>query len=242
MDLQHAVQALKELGFTELEAVIYAHLVTHGPSSGYAVAQQSGLARANVYAALVRLERSGMVTREETSRHTAYRAVSVAHLKHTLLTKTKNALERLDKELLEPTASAPATMARSGYEQMLAAASALIQGAQEELTIGFFPSELFALKSSLEGAKNRRIGCDFICLKCSAEACAGCPPGTRTLHPRSNSGSHWLLCVRDRQEVLAANIGTPQTHTVVTTMLPLVEAVYGLMTSSAEAAPGTSAG
>ena len=54
-------EALRELGFTEMEADVYMALLQVAPATGYRLAQQVGKAVANVYKALESLQNKGAV-------------------------------------------------------------------------------------------------------------------------------------------------------------------------------------
>src|SRR4051812_29890401 len=56
-----SAQALQDLGFTGLEAEVYAALLEHSPVTAYRVAQQVGKAAANVYKAVESLRSKGAV-------------------------------------------------------------------------------------------------------------------------------------------------------------------------------------
>lgn len=56
MDL---ITALKKIGFTQQEAVIYIELCHHHEMTGYEAAKQSGISRSNAYAALSNLVEKG---------------------------------------------------------------------------------------------------------------------------------------------------------------------------------------
>jgi sugar-specific transcriptional regulator TrmB len=57
----HAVDALTDLGFTEIEARVYCFLLQEGSASGYRVAQGIGKATANTYKAIEDLAARGVV-------------------------------------------------------------------------------------------------------------------------------------------------------------------------------------
>lgn len=59
------VASLVSLGFTELEATVYAHLVAEGEATGYRIAQATGKPVANTYKAIESLERKGAVLVED---------------------------------------------------------------------------------------------------------------------------------------------------------------------------------
>jgi sugar-specific transcriptional regulator TrmB len=56
---------LTPFGFTPTESRLYEVLITHGPGTGYALAQAAGLARANAYSALEGLVAKGAARMEE---------------------------------------------------------------------------------------------------------------------------------------------------------------------------------
>lgn len=58
---------LQRFGFTPTESRVYQTLLNIGPSTGYAVARELGIARANVYQALESLTRRGAARRAATT-------------------------------------------------------------------------------------------------------------------------------------------------------------------------------
>ncbi len=59
------IAPLVALGFTELEARVYAYLVASGSATGYRIAQETGKPVANTYKAIESLERKGAVLVED---------------------------------------------------------------------------------------------------------------------------------------------------------------------------------
>ena len=59
------IAPLVALGFTDLEATVYAHLVTQGEATGYRIAQETGKPVANTYKAIESLERKGAALVED---------------------------------------------------------------------------------------------------------------------------------------------------------------------------------
>lgn len=64
--LRDAVQPLALLGFTELEATVYAWLVQHSPATGYGISRAIGKPIANTYKAIEALQRKGAVLVDDT--------------------------------------------------------------------------------------------------------------------------------------------------------------------------------
>src|SRR5580658_1612581 len=59
------VHSLADLGFTNLEAEIYAFLLQESPATGYRIAQAIGKPAANTYKAIQTLEQKGAVIVED---------------------------------------------------------------------------------------------------------------------------------------------------------------------------------
>jgi sugar-specific transcriptional regulator TrmB len=89
---------LTPFGFTPTESLVYQALLKLGPATGYAVARQARLARANAYQAL-----EGLVTRSAATRAAGrpaiYRATDPPSLLTQLAASQGEALERLAQAL-----------------------------------------------------------------------------------------------------------------------------------------------
>jgi sugar-specific transcriptional regulator TrmB len=91
---------LTPFGFTPTESLAYATLLRLGPSTGYAVARGSRLARANAYAALEGLVSRGAAARPPgVGRPTLYRPTDPQALLAHLATLQGEALDRLARAL-----------------------------------------------------------------------------------------------------------------------------------------------
>lgn len=105
---------LTPFGFTPTESRVYQGLLKLGPSTGYAVAREAHLARANAYQALEGLVTRGAATRN-AGRPTTYRAVDPPGLLAHLAAQQGEALDRLERALHGATAPAdPLTREVSG--------------------------------------------------------------------------------------------------------------------------------
>src|SRR6185503_2318441 len=91
---------LTPFGFTPTESLVYATLLRLGPTTGYAVALASRLARANVYGALEGLVTRGAATRvSPATRPVRYRPTDPQALLAHLATLQGEALDRLSRAL-----------------------------------------------------------------------------------------------------------------------------------------------
>lgn len=93
---------LTPFGFTPTESLVYQALLKLGPSTGYAVAREGRLARANAYSALEGLVVRGAATRAE-GRPARYRSVDPAALLVQLAASQGEALEKLAQALRRAT-------------------------------------------------------------------------------------------------------------------------------------------
>jgi len=91
---------LTPFGFTPTESLVYGALLRLGPSTGYAVARGTRLARANAYSALEGLVTRGAATRTPPSvRPARYRPIDPHALLAQLAALQGEALDRLGREL-----------------------------------------------------------------------------------------------------------------------------------------------
>ena len=89
---------LTPFGFTPTESLVYQALLKLGPATGYAVAREARLARANAYGALEGLVARGAATRA-TGRPAVYRCVEPTALLAQLAAAQGAALDRLAQAL-----------------------------------------------------------------------------------------------------------------------------------------------
>lgn len=89
---------LTPFGFTPTEGLIYEVLLTSGPGTGYTIAREAGLARANVYAALEGLVTKG-AARVENGRPRRFRPEPPSTLLARLTDRQGEAIDRLSSAL-----------------------------------------------------------------------------------------------------------------------------------------------
>jgi len=152
------IASLIALGFTDLEARVYAHLVTDGPGTGYRIASNTGKPVANTYKAIESLERKGAVLVEDGATRIV-RAVEPERVLEALAKvhegerkKAKSALKKAAKVHEDGRAYVVASEEQAVLRarQMLAEATvvALVRGSAENL---------LALKGELSDAETRGV-------------------------------------------------------------------------------------
>ena len=100
---------LTPFGFTPTESLIYEVLLTSGPGTGYTIAREAGLARANVYAALEGLVSKG-AARVEEGRPRRFRPEPPSTLLARLTDRQGEAIDRLSMSLAALAAPTTATL------------------------------------------------------------------------------------------------------------------------------------
>jgi sugar-specific transcriptional regulator TrmB len=155
---ENGIQSLVELGFTRLEADIYAFLLGASPATGYRISQVIGKPAANVYNALQSLEKKGAVLVEETTARRC-RAVPVEELSarmHRRFLDTKTALETAFSGSDPAQGDNRIYPLRSG-EQVFEKCRRMLDAAREVVLVDAFPGALDALKGEIEKAASRRV-------------------------------------------------------------------------------------
>lgn len=100
---------LTPFGYTPTESLIYEVLLTSGPGTGYTIAREAGLARANVYAALEGLVTKG-AARVEDGRPRRFRPEPPSTLLARLADRQGEAIDRLSSALATLAVPATATL------------------------------------------------------------------------------------------------------------------------------------
>ncbi len=152
------VQALVDIGFTALEAKIYAFLVSEPAVTGYRVAQAIGKPAANAYKALESLERKGaLLVDQGDSRR--FRAVPpdelLRGLKRQFLARHDDAAELLAK-LAPPPADDRLYQLRS-RKQVLERCRAMLGRCDQVAVADMFPPIVAELRTDLEQAARRGV-------------------------------------------------------------------------------------
>lgn len=151
-------QPLMALGFTALEAEIYAGLLEESPVTGYRIAQTLGKPAPNVYKAIESLEGKGAVMVDE-GRSRLCRPVPpeelLNHLERRFRDTRKNAEELLSR-IHEPKRDDRVYTLRS-RDQVLERARTMLSCARDVAIVDGFPAMLEVLRPDLEGAAARGV-------------------------------------------------------------------------------------
>jgi sugar-specific transcriptional regulator TrmB len=232
-----AVQILKELGFTELEADIYVFLLGQpAAATGYRIAQGIGKAAANTYQAIETLRKKGAVIAAEGESR-ACRAVPMTEL-----------LNRLESDFMKRRAEATRLLADLGgtsndlgvyrlrsREQILERARSMLLRCREVAICTVFPQPLSALRPEIEAAARRGV-----MIAVTAYEPTEIPGVDIVIDPGREKvlrrwPGQWLNIVIDGTEHLLALLGTDDNavHEATWTANPYLSWVYHSAVSTA---------
>jgi len=153
-----AISALSDLGFTALEAEIYAFLVREAPATGYRVAQALGKAAANVYKAIESLERKGALLVDDAEARLC-RPVPIGELLARLERRFQEQRARAERAVdAISTDSGDDRVYRLGSkDQVVERARAMIDSATHVVLVDVFPSLFPHVADALQSAAARGV-------------------------------------------------------------------------------------
>ncbi|GEM_PF-341889 len=206
-----AVDALRSLGFADLEARVYLHLLRAGPDTAYATAKAIGKPVANCYKSVEALERKGAVEVEEGEPRIV-RATGPGELTSRLRKVSERRLGEAERELsrLDAAAGDDRVYQLRSAQQTVERARQLVAGAERTIVFDAFPSVAQALAPALTEAASRGVA--VVGIVYEAVDAAGCELIEHTegaLVTELIEGEHLLLCA-DASSALLALLHRPR--------------------------------
>jgi HTH-type transcriptional regulator, sugar sensing transcriptional regulator len=217
--------ALVSLGLSEYEARAYVALARHGPLNGYEVAKHSGVPRANVYAALERLERRRIVVAVLEGDATRYSARPQAEFIKRLRREHELAFDRATAALavLKPAQSDATVINIRGYETAIKHAGDAIAAGKDHLLLAVHPPEARALAEVVENADERGVDITTLCMSACETECGACRGRLYRYRVTDLEAAHWLLVVADATRVVATEIQGSEATAVETSQKLIAE-------------------
>ena len=183
------IAPLVALGFTDLEATVYAHLVAQGPATGYRIAQETGKPVANTYKAIESLERKGAALVEDGATRVV-RAVAPERVLDALARGHEIERKRAAKGLKKAFRSEEdgRTYAVASEEQALARARQMLAEATGVALVRGTAAMRAALAEELSDAEGRgvdvaRLDGEGLTVAVDAHQCLVAPEGIWTRNP-----------------------------------------------------------
>lgn len=205
MEAVDPIRSLTDLGFTQLEAEIYAFLLQESPATGYRVAQALGKPAANTYKAIESLAGKGAVLVEEGSNRQC-RAVPAEELLGRLERGFKERRARASEALasLRPAAEDDRVYQLRSLEQVLERGRAMLARAREIVMADFFPAAVEALRPDLEAAAARGLKVAVQVYQPAEVEGARVVTFPRGLELMDAFSGQWIILVVDGAEYLLA--------------------------------------
>ncbi|MFH2035767.1 MAG: helix-turn-helix domain-containing protein [Candidatus Zixiibacteriota bacterium] len=149
---------LIELGFTNLEALIYIFLLENSPATGYGIAKGIGKPAANTYKAIESLHsKGGIIIEDSTTRRC--RAVTadelLDNLQHRFMSLKDSARSELKK--YKPSPGDKRIYQLQSTEQVLSRYRKMIERASRVAIFDFFPFAVKQLKKEISAAAKRGV-------------------------------------------------------------------------------------
>ena len=208
----HSVPPLVSLGFTALEAEIYAWLLEEAPVTGYRIAQAIGKPAPNVYKAIETLEAKGGVMVDE-GRSRLCRPVPpeelLNHLERRFRVHRKDAEQHLARLHRSQTDDRVYTL-RSA-DQVLERARTMLSCVREVAIVDAFPGMVETLRADLEAAAARGVAVGVIAYAPVDLAGVETVVSPRGESVRARWSGDWINVVIDGSEHLVALLGPAET-------------------------------
>ncbi len=155
---QRGVEALTELGFTGLEAEVYAVLVEIAPVTAYRVANVLGKAAANVYKAVESLAQKGAVLVDDGASR-LLRAVPPSELLARVEREQRRAREQAERALerLRRPEADDRVYRLETREQVMERAETMLRDARQLACVDAFPEPLAELRGAIDEAVGRKV-------------------------------------------------------------------------------------
>ena len=232
MDDNGVLSDLQALGLSTLGSRVYLSLLEQGEwVSGYEIAKNLSVARANVYDALRFLVRAGFAQNRTSSSGEQYRAVAFQHVAALKVNDLDERIARLQRWLPQ-IQHQPMVLQASGWEAFREQVAMVLQEAKTEIQVGTSVEPVRHLEDILGPQVKTPAPIEFGCWQ-------GCPPSTGCGVCRAplKSLAAWTvdpacLLVIDNH-IAAGSWGSTTNPTVlVTDFPPIVAGWRALITSS----------
>jgi len=152
------LQPLVELGFTNLEAKVYAYLTAHSPATGYKISKGIGKQVANAYKAIESLHNKGAILIDDSTTRLC-RAVKVEELTDNLKHRVDTLSDRAKTEINKLTGSPSDNRIYQLQtpEQVFARYRNLLSNSQRVIMLDLFPVAVEILRENILEASGRGV-------------------------------------------------------------------------------------
>ena len=199
---------LVELGFTELEALIYCYLIENSPATPYRVAQAIGRPVANTYKAVESLFQKGLIMIDDTKSRLC-QAVPSTEILGRVKRSFMDSYEKADKALsgLRPSAATERIFSLVTKEQVFEKCRDLVDRSRSIVLVDAFPEVAKDLKPWLESAARRNVRVIMQAYEPTVMKGVKIVQFSSAVKMLERWSGNWLIVVVDGSEYLSAYIG-----------------------------------
>jgi hypothetical protein len=204
------VRALRASGMSLYEARIYLGLLRHGPQNGNELSRSARVPSSKVYSVLGTLADEGIVHAIRSGGATRFSAIAPGELVARLRRRYNEPLDLLAERL--PQVAAPpepsGVLAIAGREAVLQGCRALVEQAEDEVSVSLWAAELDELAAPFAAAHGRGVRVYGMLYGAGEEAAL---PGSWLAHSYQDIVGHrihgrMLTLVTDRAEAIVAHL------------------------------------
>jgi hypothetical protein len=207
---KEVLEHLQALGFSEYEGRAYVTLLQRGPLTGYQLAKESGIPRPNIYPVLGRLQQRGAVEAIEVKDGLRYSALPSDEMLSQLSRNVEAHLNRARLGLSEIISKEPHAGEYlwniQGYESVMTRSKAVMEGAQQQLSVGVWSQESRQLSASLSRAQARGVEPTVMCIQGCPQECGACRGRIYRYPLAFDASTRWLVVVADDREILVGQV------------------------------------
>jgi len=226
------LDVVKNLGFTEYEAKAYLALLSESPSTGYAVAKNSGVPRSKIYEVLESLTARGdvLVSPGEPPLYSALPAKDLIAMRKSRAEENFLAAER-SLERFEKTAGDRENIWNiTGYDAIIHKVNECIMSAKKRILIEIWSEDFAMIESSLKAASNRGVNISIVSYGEINAEYANVYLHDMSEEITSEYGGRWIIFSADDSQVVAGAVSLGSESRVAWTqhkglVMPITEVV-----------------
>lgn len=226
------IEVLKDLGFTEYEAKAYLALLACSPSTGYAVAKNSGVPRSKIYEVLDTLSARGdiLVSPDSTP---LYQAVAPKALIAARKAKAEESYDKAEQLLskFENSANDRENIWNiTGHDAILQKIKECIDTAKKRILVEIWEEDYHEIKDKLQSAAERGVSVTMITYGDVRADFANVYPHDMSEEITSEYGGRWIVFSADDSGVVAGVVSLGDDSRAAFTMhqglvMPITEVV-----------------
>ncbi|MDO7906659.1 helix-turn-helix domain-containing protein [Paenibacillus sp. JX-17] len=217
--MEHLLQHLRNLGFTEMEGKVMVELAKQGSASGYEVAKRLGVSRSNVYGTLQRLAQQGYL-QAGPGEPVRYSVLDTEELTKMISSHLQQSLEAVKAGMPKHQPERPLFFNVEGDKNVLESLARELSQAEHEIIVDIYREEAALLREELEEAEARGVRVLWSCDGADNTPARWMSPSV--LGNAGRQGGRRFSFVIDRRRCMLGMRGEPGSAQAVVTEHPVM--------------------